>query len=39
VRILMENGKLETDRFVKPTNLQLFLHHSSNHPSSVFDML
>ena len=36
VRILMEDGKMETDRFVKPTNPQLFLHHTSNHPSSVF---
>ena len=36
VKLLMEDGKLETDRFVKPTNPQLFLHHSSNHPSSVF---
>ena len=25
VRLIMEDGKLETDRFVKPTNPQLFL--------------
>jgi hypothetical protein len=28
--------KLETDRHVKPTNPQLFLQYSSNHPRSVF---
>ena len=36
VKLIMDGGKLETDRFVKPTNPQLFLHYSSNHPSSVF---
>ena len=36
VKLLVENGKLETDRFVKPTNPQLFLHYTSNHPKSVF---
>ena len=36
VTLVMEGGKLETDRHVKPTNPQLFLHYSSNHPKSVF---
>ena len=36
VRLLIENGQLETDRHIKPTNPQLFLHHTSNHPPSVF---
>ena len=36
VKLIMEDGKLETDRFVKPTNPQLFLHYTSNHPQSVF---
>ena len=30
--IRIENGRLETDLFVKPTNLQLFLDYFSNHP-------
>ena len=30
VKLTMEDGKLETNRFVKPTNPQLFLHHSSS---------
>jgi hypothetical protein len=32
----MTDGKLETDRHIKPTNPQLYLHHSSNHPPQVF---
>ena len=36
VTIVVENGQLETDRHVKPTNPQLFLHYTSNHPKSVF---
>ena len=36
VRLLVSEGKLEKDRFVKPTNPQLYLHYSSNHPKSVF---
>ena len=36
VTLVMEDGKLETDRHVKPTNPQLFLHYTSNHPQSVF---
>ena len=34
--MVTEDGKLETDRFVKPTNPQLFLHYKSNHPKSCF---
>ena len=36
ITLVIEDGKLETDRHVKPTNPQLFLHYSSNHPQSVF---
>ena len=36
VTIVVENGQLETDRHIKPTNPQLFLHYTSNHPKSVF---
>ena len=36
VTLVIEDGKLETDRHVKPINPQLFLHYSSNHPQSVF---
>ena len=35
-RLVIQDRRLETDRFVKATNPQLFLHYSSNHPSSVF---
>ena len=35
VTLVIEDGKLESDRHVNPTNPQLFLHHSSNHPQSV----
>ena len=34
--IMTEGGSLETDRFIKPTNPQLFLHYKSNHPRQVF---
>ena len=37
--IITEEGKLETDRFIKPTNPQLFLHYQSNHPKHVFKAL
>ena len=37
--IITEEGKLETDRFIKPTNPQLFLHYQSNHPKHVFQAL
>ena len=36
VTLVMEDGKLETERHVKPTNPQLFLQYTSNHPQSVF---
>ena len=37
VRLVVgEGGALETDRHIKPTNPQLFLHYTSNHPKSVF---
>ena len=32
----MADGKLDTDRHIKPTNPQLYLHHTSNHPPQVF---
>ena len=35
--MVTEEGKLETDKFVKPTNPQLFLHYKSNHPKSCFE--
>ena len=34
--MITEEGTLETDRFVKPTNPQLFLHFKSNHPQHCF---
>ena len=36
VNLIMEDGRLETDRHIKPTNPQLYLHHTSNHPPQVF---
>jgi hypothetical protein len=30
--IKIENGKLKTDLFIKPSNLQLYLNYDSNHP-------
>jgi hypothetical protein len=36
VTLVMADGKLETDRHIKPTNPQLYLHHSSNHTPQVF---
>ena len=38
VTLVMKDEKLETDRHVKPTNPHLFLHFSSNHPHSVFQL-
>jgi hypothetical protein len=32
LEIMIENGKLETNLFIKPTNLQLYLDYYSNHP-------
>ena len=31
LKIMIQNGKLVTDIFVKPTNLQLYLEFGSNH--------
>ena len=33
LRIMLKNGRLETEIYVKPTNLQLFLEYDSNHPT------
>ena len=30
--IKIENGKLKSDLFIKPSNLQLYLNYNSNHP-------
>ena len=35
-KLVIEDGKLETDWFIKATNPQMFLHHSSKHRRSVF---
>ena len=32
LRIILENGKIETNLFIKPSNLQLYLDYFSNHP-------
>ena len=32
LKIMVKNGKLVTDLFIKPTNLQLYLDYRSNHP-------
>ena len=31
-QIFVENGRLETNLFIKPSNLQLYLDYLSNHP-------
>ena len=36
VSLIISDGQLETDRYVKPTNPQLYLHFKSNHPPQVF---
>ena len=36
ITLVMADGKLETDIFIKPTTPQLYLHHKSNHPPQVF---
>ena len=36
VKLILENGKIKTDLFVKETNPQLYLHFNSNHPAHVF---
>ena len=30
--IKIENGKLKSDLYIKPSNLQLYLNYNSNHP-------
>ena len=32
VTVSLENGKIETDLYVKPTDIHLHLHSSSCHP-------
>ena len=32
LKIMLENGKLETNLYIKPSNLQLYLDYFSNHP-------
>ena len=32
LEILIENGRIETNLFIKPSNLQLYLDYYSNHP-------
>ena len=39
LKIMIKNGKLETELYVKPTNLQLFLDYSSNHPTHCKDAI
>jgi tripartite motif-containing protein 2/3 len=39
LRIMIVNGRLETELFVKPTNLQLFLDYDSNHPTHCKDAI
>ena len=39
LRIMIINGRLETEIFVKPTNLQIFLDYTSNHPTHCKDAI
>ena len=39
LEILIENGKLETNLYVKPTNLQLYLDFFSNNPDHCKESL
>ena len=32
LRIILENGRIETNLYIKPSNLQLYLDYFSNHP-------
>ena len=32
LEIILENGRIETNLFIKPSNLQLYLDYFSNHP-------
>ena len=34
--VITEEGQIETDRHIKPTNPQLYLPYKSNHPASCF---
>ena len=36
---MIKNGKLETNLFVKPSNLQLYLDYFSNHPNHCKESL
>ena len=36
VNLIISEGKLETDRHIKPTNPKLFLHYNSNHSPLTF---
>ena len=39
LRIMIVNGRIETEIFVKPTNLQIFLNYTSNHPTHCKDAI
>ena len=39
LKIMIKNGRLETELYVKPTNLQLFLDYTSNHPTHCKDAI
>ena len=39
IKIKIRNGRLETELYVKPTNLQLFLDYNSNHPAHCKDAI
>ena len=39
MRIMIVNGRLETELYVKPTNLQIFLDYTSNHPTHCKDAI
>ena len=39
LRIMLKNARLETEIYVKPPNLQLFLKYDSNHPTHCKDAI
>ena len=39
LKIMIEDGRLVTDLYVKPTNLQLYLDYRSNHPKPFKDSI
>jgi hypothetical protein len=39
LQILIENGRIETNLFIKPSNLQLYLDYFSNHPEPCKESL